>query len=427
MDFIVEQLNNFGIENPKAVKALSVTIMILFIAILCIIANFIAKHIVIRIITHIVKRNKFQWDDILLERKVFRKLSHIVPAVIIFSFAEAETFPNYTDLIKQLAVAYIIIVGITIINSFLNAINDIYQTYEISKIRPIKGYIQVVKIVVIIIGVILVIASLIGESPLVFLSGIGALSAIFMLVFKDSILGLVAGVQLTANDMVRVGDWIEMPKYDADGDIIDISLNTVKVQNWDKTITMIPAYALISDSFKNWRGMQNAGGRRIKRSIYIDTTSIAFCTEEMVEKFKQIQILTDYISKREHEIVEYNEKNHVNRNNPVNGRAMTNIGVFRSYISNYIQRHPGINKNMTLMVRQLAPTELGLPIEIYAFTSDIRWDVYESIQADIFDHLFAVASQFELRIFQSPSGNDMRSMVEGIGESEQKRGIDGAH
>ncbi|WP_042149886.1 mechanosensitive ion channel family protein [Paucisalibacillus sp. EB02] len=421
MDFIVEQLNNFGIENPKAVKALSVTIMILFIAILCIIANFIAKHIVIRIITHVVKRNKFQWDDILLERKVFRKLSHIVPAIIIFSFADAETFPNYEDLIKQFAIAYLIIVGITIINSFLNAINDIYQTYEISKIRPIKGYIQVVKIVVIIIGVILVIASLIGESPLVFLSGIGALSAIFMLVFKDSILGLVAGVQLTANDMVRVGDWIEMPKYDADGDIIDISLNTVKVQNWDKTITMIPAYALISDSFKNWRGMQTAGGRRIKRSIFIDTTSIAFCTEEMVEKFKQIQILTEYISKREHEIVEYNAKNHVNRNNPVNGRAMTNIGVFRSYISNYIQRHPGINKNMTLMVRQLAPTELGLPLEIYAFTSDIRWDVYESIQADIFDHLFAVASEFELRIFQSPSGNDMRSMVEGEGTEGRER------
>ena len=422
MEFIIEQLNNFGIENPKAVKALSVTIMIIFIALICFIANFITKQIVVRIITKIVRKNAFQWDDILLERKVFRKLSHIVPAIILFYFA--ETFPTYEDLIKQLVVVYLIIVGLAIINSLLNAINDIYQTYEISKIRPIKGYIQVIKIIIIIMGVISVIAILIGKSPLVFLSGIGALSAIIMLVFKDSILGLVAGVQLTANDMVRVGDWIEMPKYDADGDIIDISLNTVKVQNWDKTITMIPAYALISDSFKNWRGMQNSGGRRIKRSIFIDTTSIAFCTEEMIERFKQIQILSDHINNREHEIVEYNTKNHINRNSRVNGRAMTNMGVFRAYVSNYIQRHPGINLDMTLMVRQLAPTEHGLPLEIYAFTSDTNWAVYESVQADIFDHLFAVAPEFGLKIFQNPSGNDMRSMVEGLNEEAGIRDVE---
>ncbi|WP_026909052.1 mechanosensitive ion channel family protein [Paucisalibacillus globulus] len=415
MEFIENWLVQFDM-NPKLTGYLAVILTILFVALICFIANLITKKIVIRIITHIVRRNNFQWDDILLERKVFRKLSHIVPAVIIFAFAETGTFPTYEDLIKQFVLVYLIIVGLAVINSLLNAINDIYQTYEISKIRPIKGYIQVIKIIVITIGIISVIASLIGKSPFVFLSGIGALSAIFMLVFKDSILGLVAGVQLTANDMVRVGDWIEMPKYDADGDIIDISLNTVKVQNWDKTITMIPAYALISDSFKNWRGMQNSGGRRIKRSVFIDTTSIAFCTEEMIEKFKQIQILSDHISNREHEIVEYNTKNHINRNSPVNGRAMTNMGVFRAYVSNYIQRHSGINQDMTLMVRQLAPTEHGLPLEIYAFTSDTSWAVYESVQADIFDHLFAVAPEFGLKIFQSPSGNDMRSMVEGLNE-----------
>ena len=268
-----------------------------------------------------------------------------------------------------------------------------------------------VKIIIMTFGVILVIANLMGKSPLILLSGIGALSAVLMLVFKDSLLGLVAGIQLTANDMVRVGDWIEMPKYGADGDVIDISLNTVKVQNFDKTITMIPSYALISDSFINWRGMQSSGGRRIKRSYYIDTSSISFCTEEMIEKFIKVSITFQTILfNKESEIAEYNTKNKIDRNNPVNGRALTNIGVFRAYISNYLQNHHGINQNMTLMVRQLAPSEHGLPIEIYAFTNDVKWAVYETVQADIFDHLFAVAPEFGLQLFQNPSGSDLKSL-----------------
>ena len=229
----------------------------------------------------------------LLERKVFHRLSHIVPAIIIYYFS--STFPDYQHLIQKGAITYLIIVGLMVINSFLNAFNDIYLTFEISKVKPIKGYIQVVKIIFFILGGIVVIANLMGESPFILLSGIGALSAVFLLVFKDSLLGLVAGIQLAENDMVRVGDWIEMPKYGADGDIIDISLNTVKVQNFDKTITTIPSYALISDSFKNWRGMQASGGRRIKRSLFIDTNSIKFCTEEMIEKFKTIHYLSAYI------------------------------------------------------------------------------------------------------------------------------------
>ncbi len=236
-----------------------------------------------------------------------------------------------------------------------------------------------------------------------------------MLVFRDSLLGLVAGVELTANDMVRVGDWIEMPKYAADGDVIDISLNTVMVQNWDKTITMIPSYALISDSFKNWRGMQDSGGRRLKRSLFIDTTSISFCSEEMIEYLEGIHYLKDYIVTRKREIAEYNARKEINQSNPVNRRALTNIGVFRAYISNYLQQHPGINQEMTLMVRQLAPSEHGLPIEIYGFTNDVRWAVYESVQADIFDHLFAVASEFGLRTFQNPTGNDFNKM--GLGDA----------
>lgn len=346
----------------------------------------------------------------LLERKVFHKLSHVVPVIIIYHFA--STFSNYETIIEKGSIIYLTIVGLMVINSLLDALHDIYQTYEVSKIRPIKGYLQVVKIILFTLGIILVIANMMGKSPMIFLSGFGALSAVIMLVFRDSILGLVAGIQLSANDMVRVGDWIEMPKYGADGDIIDISLNTIKVQNWDKTITTVPSYALISDSFKNWRGMERSGGRRMKRFIYIDTTSISFCTEEMIAKFKGIHYLTDYVVNREREIEAYNMKNEISRTNPVNGRALTNIGVFRAYVRNYVEHHPGIRQDLTLMVRQLAPTEHGVPLEIYAFINDIRWIQYEAIQSDIFDHLFAIAPEFGLRVYQSPSGYDLRQSVE---------------
>ncbi|MEQ2527400.1 mechanosensitive ion channel domain-containing protein [Bacillaceae bacterium CLA-AA-H227] len=409
MQFINNMLLDMELD-PKLVEYLATIIKILLIGLICFVANFISKKIVIRIITRIVTRSKVKWGQIILDRQVFRKLSHIVPSIIIYSFA--STFPTYQSTIEKLAIAYTIIVGLVFLQSLLNAFNDIYQTFEISKVKPIKGYIQVVNIIIMTIGFILVISNLIGKSPLILLSGIGALSAVLMLVFKDSLLGLVAGIQLTANDMVRVGDWIEMPKYGADGDVIDISLNTVKVQNFDKTITMIPSYALTSDSFKNWRGMQSSGGRRIKRSLYIDTSSITFCSEEMIEKFLKVHYLSDYIVQKEREISEYNAKNQINRDNAVNGRALTNIGVFRAYISHYLKNHQGINQNMGLIVRQLEHSEHGLPLEIYAFTNSVEWAVYESVQSDIFDHLFAVAPEFGLRVFQNPSGADLRKMVE---------------
>jgi miniconductance mechanosensitive channel len=409
MESIKEWFVKYGVTAGTAVYLANIA-MIIFIIGISILANTITKKVVIKILTHYIHKNKFKWDNILLERKVFHKLSHIVPAIIIYYFA--SVFPDYLNLIKKGASTYIFIVGLMVFDSFLNAVNDIYRTYEVSKVKPIRGYIQVVKIFAYIIGGIVIIANLMGESPLILLSGIGALSAVFMLVFKDSLLGLVAGIQLTSNDMVRVGDWIEMPKYGADGDILDISLNTVKVQNWDKTITTIPSYALISDSFKNWRGMQDSGGRRIKRSIYIDTSSIAFCTREMIEEFRTIHYLTDYINEKEKEIEAYNIRNNINRTSKVNGRALTTIGVFRIYVANYIKNHPGINLNMTMMVRQLAPGEYGLPLEIYAFTNDIRWTVYESIQADIFDHIFAVAPEFGLRVFQNPTGSDFKEVFQ---------------
>lgn len=407
MDFIRKQLLKLELD-PILVQYLSIIIMLLFITIICILANFITKKIVIRIITKIMEKTKFRWNHILLERQVFHKLSHIVPAIIIYYFA--VSFPNYQSMIETGVMVYLIIMGLIVINSVLNVINDIYQTFEISKIRPVKGYIQVVKIIFITFGIILIISNLIGKSPLLLLSGIGALSAVLMLVFKDSLLGLVAGIQLTSNDMIRVGDWIELPKHGASGDVLDISLHTVTVQNFDKTITMIPSYALISDSFINWRGMQESGGRRIKRSVFVDTTSVSFCTEEMISNFKEIHYLSDYIISREREIAAYNSRNKINPSSPVNGRALTNVGVFRMYINNYLHNHPGINKDMLLMVRQLAPSETGLPIEIYAFTNDVRWGVYETIQADIFDHLFAVAPEFGIRLFQNPTGNDLQSL-----------------
>ena len=315
----------------------------------------------------------------------------MVPGIIIYSAAILYENKELIEVIQRLATTYVLIIMFFVISSVLNAIDDIYRTKPISKLRPIKGFLQVVKIIAYIVNVIIIIANLLDKSPLLLLSSIGALTAVFSFVFKDSILGFIAGIQLTSNDMLRIGDWIDMPKYGADGDVIDITLNTVKVQNFDKTIVTIPAYALISDSFKNWRGMQQFGGRRIKRSIYIDVNTICFCTPEMIEKFKKIHYLEEYISEKEKEIEEYNIKNNIDTNQKINGRRMTNIGTFRVYLQNYINNHPGINQEKITMVRQLAPDEKGLPLEIYGFTKDTIWVNYERVQADIFDHIFAVA------------------------------------
>jgi len=413
MDLIQQFLVDNKVDEEMA-TVMTYGIVTAAIIFLSIVANFVTKKIVLRMITLFVTKNRFTWDDKILERKVFQKLSHIVPAIIIYyaSNVYAE-FPVFQQLIEKGAVAYILVVVLASLNAFMNALNDIYLTYEVSKVRPIKGYIQVAKIIIFFIGGILFVATLIGQNPLILLSGLGALSAVLMLVFKDSFLGLVAGVQLSANDMVRVGDWIEMPKYNADGDVIEITLNTVKVKNWDKTITMVPSYAFISDSFKNWRGMQETGGRRIKRSIYVDVSSIQFCTDEMLERFKKIQYLREYIESKEQEIEQYNREHGVDPSSIVNGRRLTNIGTYRIYIEHYITNHPMIHKGLTSMVRQLAPGEYGLPLEIYAFTSDIRWTAYEAIQSDIFDHVLAVASEFGLRVFQNPTGHDMRNMMGG--------------
>ncbi|HUT24089.1 MAG TPA: mechanosensitive ion channel domain-containing protein, partial [Sumerlaeia bacterium] len=371
----------------------------------------IARRLMLAALRRIIRLTKTTRDDVFLERKVFDRLAYLAPAIVIHAAAPVMFFDwGRAAEVTQVALKiYMIVVGLWVVDSFLNALVDIYRTFDISRRLPIKVFVQVGKIVLFIAGAVSILSLLVGKSPVVFLSGLGALTAVLMLVFKDPILGLVAGIQLIGNNMVRRGDWIEMPKYGADGDVIDVTLTTVKVQNWDKTISTIPTYALISDSFKNWRGMSESGGRRIKRSVHIDMTSIKFCTEEMLERFKRFQFITEYIERKKEEVARHNKERYVDESELVNGRRLTNIGTFRAYVGAYLRNHPKIHQDMTFLVRHLQPAENGLPIEIYVFSNDQVWANYEAIQADIFDHILAVVPQFDLRVFQNPSGGDFRA------------------
>jgi miniconductance mechanosensitive channel len=392
------------------IRTVIVAVIILAVAIL---ADIITSKIILSGIRRLVSKTKTQLDDILIERRVFNKVAHIVPGLLIYytvGFVFSD-YPVFGDIIGRLALIYIIIVLLLAIDSFINALHQIYLTMPVSEGRPIKGYVQVVKIIIYFIGIILIISSLMKESPGKLLTGLGAMAAVLMLVFKDTILGFVASIQLSANKMVKPGDWIEMPSHNADGTVIDISLNTVKVQNWDKTIATVPTYALVSESFRNWKGMEESGGRRIKRSINIDMNSVRFVDDEMAERFKKIQVLKDYVLNKEAEILKYNEENKIDGSILVNGRRMTNLGTFRKYVEEYLHRHPKIHNDMTFLVRQLQPDERGLPIEIYVFSNDQEWANYEAIQADIFDHILAVIPQFGLRVFQSPSGRDFQKLT----------------
>jgi miniconductance mechanosensitive channel len=384
-----------------------------FIALLILLACFLSwmavKFLLNKVIGVFVKQSKSKWDDILLEPKLFSRAANLVPAIIVH--VSAPAFPTLQVWIQRLAFSYIILAAILIVFSLMDGFESMYRTLDVSREKPIKGILQVAKIILSIVGVILTISVLLDKSPMVLLSGIGVFSAVLLLIFQNSILGFVAGIQLSENNMVQVGDWIEMPKYNADGDVIDITLHTVKVQNWDKTITMIPTHTMVSDSFKNWRGMRESGGRRIKRSIYIDMNSIKFCTEEMLERFEKFNYLTEYIKEKRQELKVYNAQIKGDPDQLVNGRRMTNIGTFRAYVLKYLRNLPRLNQDMIIMVRQLAPTEHGLPIEIYCFSASTAWVEYESVQSDIFDHILAVVPQFDLQIFQNPSGKDFGSIT----------------
>lgn len=381
----------------------------LYLFILALLANMAAKRFIAYVIHPIIGKTSITWDDLLIEHRVIVRFSHIVPAAIIHFFAPVifENAPGIVDLMSRIVNIYLVVIILFIIDGILNFKRSLWERSAVGKRYPAKSFIQAAKLVINLIGLIFVLSALLEKSPLVFFSGLGAVTAILLLIFKDAILGLVAGFQLSINNMVMVGDWIEMPGRGADGDVIDVSLTTVKVQNWDKTITTIPTYSLISDSFKNWRGMSESGGRRIKRSLSIDMRTIQFADEDLLGRFKRIRLLRPYLEAKLKEIQEYNEGVGEDLAELINGRRLTNIGTFRAYCLAYLRNHPKIHKDMTLLVRQLASGQNGLPIEIYVFTNDTAWARYEDIQGDIFDHFLSILPEFGLSAYQAPSGADL--------------------
>jgi miniconductance mechanosensitive channel len=404
----------FGIE-PHIAFYINLPILLFGLFFFCFIAWFLAKKIMVNKINNLFLKTKITWDDILVEKRIFDKLALVIPALItIFAVPYIlGEFPTISKYIISLAMMVLLIVIIWTINAVLAVFNEILSKSPVFKDKPISSYIQVLNIIVYFVGGILILSLLLGKSPFYFLGAMGAMTAILLLIFKDTILGFVASIQMSVYDMVRVGDWIAMPKYDADGDVISINLSTVKVQNWDKTITTIPTYAFINDSFKNWRGMSNSGGRRINRSIYLKVSSFCFCDEQMLEQFKKYTLIRDYILEKEEEIKKLNSALSDGESNPVNAISLTNIGVFRVYAENYILANPNINTEMTNMVRQLDTTSKGLPLEIYCFTYEKQWEKYEQIKSDIFDHLLTITSQFNLEVFEEPTGKDFRSLADG--------------
>ncbi len=399
-----------GMSERMTVFVENATVILITIG-LALLADYVLKKIIVASIKRVAKRSKNDWDDVFVKRKVFNRLAHLAPAWIVYaSLQYIFDAPDLVRILGNFTQAYMVLVVLLVIDAVINALHEIYHKLPISQGRNIKGYVQVVKIIFYFAAVIMIISIFTEKTPNALLTGLGAMAAVLMLVFKDTILGFVASIQLSANKMVNVGDWISMPKYNADGDVIDISLNTVKVQNWDKTIATIPTYALVSESFNNWKGMEESGGRRIKRSINIDMQSVGFLKPEQIEKLRKFYLLKDYITQKEKEIAQYNQSLKLEEDEVTNGRKMTNLGTFRKYLEEYLKIHPKIHKDMTFLVRYLQPTDRGMPVEIYVFSNDQAWANYEAIQADIFDHILAILPEFNLRVFQNPTGSDFRQL-----------------
>ncbi len=379
-------------------------------------ADLIVKRLLLRLLRRFAQSGVISWGNVLVEFNVFGRLAQVVPALVMFSginFLPLIPEPIVV-LTKNVAMAYVALMLTLTLTAGLGAANQIYETYPISRTRPLKGFIQLLQIAVYFIGGIFIVAELIDRSPVLLLGGFGAMTAVLLIVFKDTILGLVASIQLTGNDMLRVGDWIEMPHLGADGDVIEVALHTVKVQNWDKTITTIPTHKLIAESFKNWRGMSESGGRRIKRTIFVDQSSIRFMDSGEVEKLKRFSVLSGYLDEKRRELHEYHAALGDAAKADVNRRRLTNVGTFRAYVFGYLKEHPKIHSEMTLLVRQLMPGPEGMPIEIYCFTRSTDWNVYEDVQADIFDHIIAILPEFGLRVFQKPTGADLAPLMRSL-------------
>ncbi len=410
---LIVWLQQLGLSAGIA-KVLAVAAGIVAIALLGWIANAVAKQLILRAVRMLVTRTETKWDDALLERQVFNRLSHLAPALVIYRLVPVY-FASYLAaavVVQKLVQIYMIVVGLMVLSALLSAVNDIYRTFEVSKNIPLKGFIQVIKVVLYCLAGIVVLAILLDKTPLYLLSGVGAMTAVLLIVFKDPILGFVAGIQLSGNKMIAIGDWIAMPSHGADGDVIEVALTTVKVRNWDKTITTIPTYDLITKSFKNWRGMTETGGRRIKRAINLDLNSIRFLDAGALAKLEKVQLLSDYLAGKKAELAEHNARQEADLDTSLaNGRRLTNVGTFRAYVEAYLHSLPQVHKGLTFLVRQLAPGEHGLPIQVYIFTTTTAWVEYEAIQSDIFDHLFAVVPEFGLRVFQEPTGHDFTSAL----------------
>lgn len=407
MDWLTEWLLEMGVQE-SSVLYIKLLMLLVVLVIVATVVDFLVKKILVRFIESLVKKTKTVWDDALVENKMLTNLAHFAPALVVHAaiplvFAD---FSGATPYVLRLVNAYMSVLFVLVLLNFLNTLKDYLEHTKIFKDNPLDSYFQLIKIGVYITGVIVVLSFLLNKSPLYFFSALGAMTVVLLLVFKDTILGFVASIQLAANDMVRLGDWVSMPNYGADGDVIEMKLTTIKIQNWDKTVTTIPTYAFISESFKNWRGMSESGGRRIKRSLNIKISSVAFCTQEMLKRFEKFQLIEAYIKEQGSTIENYNNENNIDKSHLINGRHLTNIGVFRVYAEAYVKSIPDINLDMTCMVRQLAPTENGLPIEIYSFSSRKDWVVYEKIMSDMFDHLLAAVPEFDLEVFQNPTGAD---------------------
>lgn len=373
-----------------------------------ILAYIIAKHIVVRGIRHLITKLKFANHDIMSQHSVIRRIANIVPAIVIMN--GIVTVPHLSakmvSFVQMAAQAFIFLTIALAIGELLNIFNLVYQRNPKSRNKPIKGYLQLIKLIIFIVCGLMILGTFLKKDVFTLLAGFGAMAAVLMLVFQNTILSLVASVQISSYDMVRIGDWIEMPSLNADGDVIDMSLHTITVQNFDKTFTTIPTNKLVTDTFKNWRGMSQAGVRRIKRSLYIDQSSVHFMSEAEQSKLKEFLLLDQYLDHKSTELIEFNQK--LSNTSPCNQRRLTNIGTFRAYVELYLNQHPNISKHQSLIVRQLQPTEKGLPLEIYAFSNQIAWKDYEAIQSDIFDHLIAILPEFGLKIYQAPSGYDMQ-------------------
>ena len=405
--FIVQKLMQTGIQQAWA-ESISDFSILITLFIISYLAYLLTWKIVRGILLPIFQKSKNQFDDLLVKHKFFRRLSLMVPTMILFYFSDEALmhFSAMAGFLNSIIEVFFVVVIILIVDSILSTINDYYDRFTFSKDHPIKGIVQIIKIISYIIAILISIATLFDKEIGSLVIGLGTISAIMMLIFKDPILGFVGGLQLIFNKMVSIGDWISMPKFGADGTVLEINLTTVKVQNWDKTIVTIPTYSLISDSFQNWKGMETSGGRRIKRHINIDMDSIKFCSQEMLNKFAQIDVLKEYVNTTQKQVEDYNTKNNINPDILVNGRRQTNIGVFQEYLRQYLANRSDINKDMTFMVRQLQPSEKGIPIEIYVFTKTTAWIEYEGIMASIFDHVLAVVPEFDLKIYQFPKSGE---------------------